>query len=234
MPLILDSITDLEVFPTSSDLLITWSCTHSPSLFQVYLDRTLAWSGRQNSCYIPLPSNTSLRNVRIDVGEVDPEDSNVDYSSQLQLLPGLSSRVQLSWYGGTYLDSTGRDNIGGFLIYGSTETSTLGSQTTLLARFAAYPGGWITDGFGLGPYGDGGFGMSATSYSWTSDPMASGTWFFSIVCFDKAGNSGSTVNVNSVTILAGPQPVTPTSASSNFTYQYPSWTGNVATLNWSA
>ena len=41
----------------------------------------------------------------------------------------------------------------------------------------AYPSGIYTDGFGFGGFGLGGFGQSASTYTWTSEPLTSGTWY---------------------------------------------------------
>ena len=66
------------------------------------------------------------------------------------------------------------------------------------------PLGIITAGFGLGGFGSGGFGQSAGNYSWTSGPLAAGTWTFAVVPYDAAGNEGS-AQPTTVTITAPPR-----------------------------
>ena len=87
----------------------------------------------------------------------------------------------MSWAGGTYLDPTGRDDVRGFRIYGSDAPGGPVDYATPLDTVAAYPGGWVSDGFGMGGFGSGGFGRAATTYQWQSDPLAPGVWQFAVV-----------------------------------------------------
>ena len=86
------------------------------------------------------------------------------------------------------------------MIYQSSAANAPVSYAAPVANLAAYPGGWISDGFGQGGYGQGGFGRAASSYQWTSDPLSSGVWQFAVVPYDKAGNSRDPGQTASVTI----------------------------------
>ena len=75
---------------------------------------------------------------------------------------------------------------------------------TVLADITAYPGGIVTDGFGFGGFGALGFGQAASSYSFVSEPLASGIWSFAVVPFDNAGNAGLPITT-SIAIVAPPR-----------------------------
>ena len=108
--------------------------------------------------------------------------------------------MQLSWQSGTY---TGAD-LAGFRIYSSDSPGGAIDYTTPLATITAYPVGDRTDGFGFGGFGGGGFGQAPGTYTWTSDPLAAGTWSFAIVSFDAAGNAGP-AQTTTATITAPPR-----------------------------
>src|SRR5206468_10702187 len=75
---------------------------------------------------------------------------------------------------------------------------------TALADMTAYPQGLPMDGYGLGGFGTGGFGEAAGTYTWTSGPLAAGTWSFAVKPYDTAGNLG-TAQTASVAIAAPPR-----------------------------
>jgi hypothetical protein len=156
----------------------------------------------------------------------------LDFSSSLPLDAGMSTRASLSWLGGTYLDPSGLDDVQGFYIYGATAPGGPVDYTTPSATILAYPGGWISDGFGLGGFGQGGFGRSATSYSWESIPLGSGTWSFAVVPYDAAGNSRTPGQIASVTIAEAPLPPAATTDGTPLSYLYAGPTTRTATLTW--
>jgi hypothetical protein len=144
----------------------------------------------------------------------------------------MNTRASLSWLGGTYLDPSGLDDIQGFLIYGSDVPGGPIDYATPLATVPAYPGGWISDGFGLGGFGQGGFGRSATSYGWESGPLSSGTWSFAVVPYDVAGNSRVPGQVATVAISQAPLPPAASADGSLLSYLYAGPTTRTATLTW--
>ena len=107
----------------------------------------------------------------------------------------------LDWQGGTYLAA----DLAGFHVYGTPAPAAVVDYTTPIATITAYPAGISTDGFGMGGFGMGGFGSSASTYTWTSGPLAGGTWNFGVKPFDAAGNEGMP-STSSVSISAPPRP----------------------------
>jgi hypothetical protein len=200
-------ISEVRVFADGPDLFVAWSSTlPSGTTFQVYVNRRLAWYGTSQRCHVPIPSGEIGSNIWVELGSVDADEPTIDYSSSLVAPGGRSERAQLSWWGGTYLDPTGQDDIQGFQIFQSPSPGAAVDLTTVVDSVVAYPGGWINDGFGKGGFGGGGFGRAATLYEWESGPLNSGIWQFAVVPVDKAGNLQTSPGTVSVTITAAPQP----------------------------
>jgi hypothetical protein len=229
------SITQVLVQTNGPDLYVTWSSTApSGTIYQVYVDHRLSWYGPSLRCQVPAPSDASGRNTWIDVGSVGPGEDSVDFSSTLASLTQGASQVELSWSGATYLDSTGKGDIQGFRIYQSPSPNVAVDMQAPVDEVAAYPGGWISDGFGLGGFGQGGFGQSATSYSWTPGFLASGVWQFTVVPFDSAGNNRGSGQTTSVTVAVPPRPPALSTAGTRMTYAYSGPTTGQVTLDWLA
>ena len=100
----------------------------------------------------------------------------------------------------------------------------------MLADITAYPSGITMDGFGFGPFGSGGFGAAASTYTWTSEPLLSGNWFYAVVPYDSAGNLG-TPATTSVLITVPPAPPGLDDDNLRLTYTYDA-TDHEITLNW--
>ena len=199
-------ITNLAAMPAGPDIFVTWQSTAPPgSWFQVYLNGTLAWSGQANRCCLHRPLVVSGESVWVEVGSVAPSEIHRSFRDSLKSLP-LGGHVQLTWEGGTYLDPRGQDELAGFRITRSRIPGTPCDPSNVVGTVAAYPGGWITDGFGQGGFGRGRFGRAATAYSWTSPSLASGTWEFAVIPFDSQGNSISAPRTVSVITRAAPSP----------------------------
>jgi hypothetical protein len=233
MPFSQASVSGIQVVADGPELFVSWSSTAAAGTFyQVYVDKRLAWSGRSTRCHVPRPVVPSGWNLWVDVGTVDPDEATTDFSSTLLAETGLSTRASLSWLGGTYLDPTGNDDVRGFRIYGSDAPGGPVDYTTLLVTIHAYPGGWISDGFGLGGFGQGGFGRAATSYSWESGPLASGAWTFAVVPYDLAGNSREPGQLATVTIAQAPLPPAAAADGTLLSYTYVGPSARTATLTW--
>ena len=101
--------------------------------------------------------------------------------------PRPTQHVQLTWQSGTYKGI----NLAGYRVYGEPTAGGGIDYTCPLADLTAYPAGILTDGFGLGGFGSGGWGQAASTISWTSDPLAGGSWQFAVVPYDEAGNEGA-------------------------------------------
>lgn len=233
MPFSQVSVSDVRVVADGPELFLSWSSTASAgTCYQVYVNKRLAWSGRSTRCHVPHPAAPGGSNIWVDIGTVDPDEATVDFSASLPAATGLSTRAKLSWLGGTYLDPTGRDDVRGFRIYGPGAPGGPIDYTTVLATIHAYPGGWISDGFGLGGFGRGGFGRAATAYRWESGPLASGTWTFAVVPYDAAGNSSGPGQVATVTIAQAPLPPAAAADGTLLSYTYAGPSARTATLTW--
>lgn len=219
------TITAASAVVHGTDLLVSWSSSApAGTTFQVYVGRRLAWSGRARSCVLPMPQ---VR-VAVDVGAVGPSEGSTDFSGSLPSAP--ASHAQLTWTAGAYL--AGSLPLAGFHIYGEATPGGGIVYSTPLATVAAYPAGVRTDGWNQGGYDTGGYGSIPGSYSWTSGPLAGGTWAFAVKPYDAAGNEG-TAATTSVVIAAPPRPPAANAAGKRLTYVYNATT-RIATLSWLA
>lgn len=208
---------------SGAELLVSWSST-SPegTTFQVYVAGRLAGSTSTRHLLIPWPRSRA----RIDVGAVAAGEESADFSGDLT--PGPQDRVLLEWAGGTYLGV----DLAGYRVYGSTGTPVV-AAANLLGTVPAYSGGSVTDGFGMGGFGSGGFGSAAASYTFTTAPLAGGTWTFAVVPYDLYGNvQGSPATVVQA-VASPPRPPAANAAGKRLTYTYNSGT-RVVTLSWLA
>jgi hypothetical protein len=180
----------------AADLVISWTSLAPPgTAFQVYINGALAWKGFATFCIVPAP----LTLAYIVVGAVLPDSYATGFAGSLPLPPGGGEHVTLNWLGGTYLDP----DIQGFHVYGSDSPGGSVDTTKVLATIPAYPTG-VVDGFGVGGFGQGGFGLAASSYSWTSGPLSSGTWTFEVTSVDAAGNENKLTGSTTTATIAGP------------------------------
>lgn len=190
-----------------TQIYLSWASS-SPvdTWFQVYVNQQLAWRGRRLSCWIPTPRGPA----RIDIGTVAAGEEETSFAASLPASP--NRRVKLTWQSGSY---QGLD-LAGFYVYGSTSPGGPISYTTPLATITAYPGGFVIDGFGLGGFGSGGFGQAPGTYTWTSQPLAAGSWSFAVVPFDTAGNKGIP---QTTTLTVAAPPLAPGAPTPHLTYQ---------------
>lgn len=191
-----------EVFPPEirwGQVYVSWSASGpAETWFQIYINQQLAWYGQHLWSWVPIPSGP----VRIDIGTVDSGEQQTSWTLSLPAAP--SRRAMLTWQSGTY---RGVDLVG-FRIYGEPVPGGGIDFTTPLSDITAYPAGILTDGLGLGGYGAGGWGQAASVYSWTSGPLAGGSWQFAVVPYDRAGNEGIAQEAT-VVIIAPPRAPAP-------------------------
>jgi hypothetical protein len=215
-------ITLLPPAVQGADLQISWTSTApAGTLYQGYIDRVLTYHGLNTYFIIPMPSDQ----IQIDVGTVGPTEGNTDFSDLLPVPP--ETKATLTWLGGTFMDI----NISGFFVFSSDSPGGAVDFTTPIANIPAYTGP-PTDGWGLGPYGEGGWGLSASSYSFETGTLASGAWAFSVNGYDIAGNIGTGMTAT-VTINAPPLPPAPNALNQRLTFTVNATTEQV-TLNWLA
>ena len=205
-----------------AEVFLSWTCSVPGSWFQLYVDGLLAHWTQSTSCWLAAPS--AARNLQL--GTVLPGEEQISFASSLP--PAPLRTVTLSWLGGSY---SGAD-LAGFKVYGESTPGGGISYVTPLATITAYPAGIMTDGFGLGGYGLGGFGAVAGSYSWTSEPLTSGTWHYAVVPFDAAGNNG-TASLTSQIVAVPPAAVPLSASGTRLGYTYSAST-HEAVLSWLA
>ena len=233
MPFSQSSITQVVVQQDGSDLLIGWDSTDPDgTMFQVYVRHRLCWFGTSRQCHVPAPGGPSKRNVWVDVGTVDGSETRLDFSGSLASLERGGDVLEIVWSGGTYLDPTGRDDIGGFRIYGSPGPGCPIGLATPVADLTAYPGGWISDGFGLGGFGQGGFGRAATPYAWNAGALPCGVWQFLVVPYDLTGTERGTGQTVCTDVLAAPLPPARGADGKRLTYEYSGPVSRQVTLHW--
>jgi hypothetical protein len=228
------SIRDVKILRDGAELYVVWSSSALGKVFQVYIDRRLAWYGLQTFCCVPIPLDANGRNVWIEVGTVTADDKTKDYSGSLNGPGGNGNRAQLTWYGGSYLDAAGLDDIQGYYIFSSASAGGAVDYSKPIDSIPAYPSGILTDGYGMGAFGLGGFGRGASFYEWRSAPLSSGTWVFAVAPYDKEGNSQESPLLARVTIGTAPLPPRVGEHGGRLTYDYSSTTTRIATLNWLA
>ena len=222
------TVSDVRLSRDEADLLVSWTSSQPDgTIFQIYLNRALVWAGTERKARVPYDGTARSR---IDVGYVGASEVHTDYSGSLPSGSGTGDRVTLTWLGGTYLDSSGNDDIQGFRVYMSTIAGGAISYASPVADIAAYGSTDPMDGFGLGGFGGGGFGRSDSSYTWTSNPLGPGVWQFAVKPYDVAGNEGTGSTV-SKTISAPPRPPAVYNDGTRLRYSYNATT-HVPTLTW--
>lgn len=212
------------ISPDGQDLLVTWTATDGPgTMFQLYMNGSLAWHGTKRSVRLPWPTG----DVRVAVGTVGFDEGSVDYSWLLPSAP--ADRVLLEWHGGTWQGA----DLAGFRLYMSTSPGGAVDFATPVATIPATVAGVGLDGWGIFPWGSGRWGKSSVPYSWTSDRLASGVWTFAVAPFDLAGNQqGSPLSV-SATVASPPRPPAADASGARLSYTLNPAT-RVPTLTWLA
>jgi hypothetical protein len=192
-------IRDVAATVSDAQLRVSWASSATPgSVYQVYLDRALVWSGTATSCVLPHPTGR----VQIDVGVVSSANARVDQSRALPAVPGGGGRIALSWQGGAFL---GADTAAFAVFLGAAPGAAVNLAGSPIATMTAYPQGLAMDGFGMGGFGSGGFGSAASTYAWTSPPLAPGVWNLAVCAVDSAGNLGPAQTV-AQTVVGPPAP----------------------------
>ena len=211
----------------ASEVELAWtSSAPADSWYQLYLAAdgvwNLAWWGQALTATVAAPPDVES----FVVGTVPAGEEQTSFASSLPAVP--LRQVTLSWLGGTFE----APDLAGFHVYGEANPGGGINYGTPLATITAYPGGVVSDGFGLGGFGLGGFGEAAGSYTWTSSSLASGTWHFAVVPFDAAGNSGTAAVVSQlIAVPPSAPPLSPGGTRLGYTYNPSTFE---ATLTWLA
>lgn len=191
--------TDLTVVPMGEDVRVSWTPNAPPgTVYQLYAAGRHAYTGFATSVILPRPHEPTW----YVAGSIDPGEWASDLSGSIPAAPGGGGKIKLAWPGGTYLKA----NIAGFRVYRGLTPGGAVSYVTPVGSVAAYSQGSVTDGYGFGGFNQGSFGHSESWYSWTSEILSSGVWFFGVVPFDAAGNPGSPLETSS-TVTGPPSPI---------------------------
>jgi hypothetical protein len=235
MPFDQSTTSNVVIQADGSDLLIAWdSVAPVGAVFQVYVDHRLSWFGTTRWCHVPGTGRPRGQNTWVDVGTVEDHEVHQDFSGRLASLEKSGDVVELTWSGGTYLDPSGRDDIQGFRVYASGRPGVVVDLGKPVADVQAYPGGWISDGYGLGGFGQGGFGRSACSYIWRTTGLPAGLWQFRIVPYDRSGTERCAGETVSVDVRAVPLPPGCGGNGRRLAYSYSGPATRRVTLLWSA
>lgn len=232
MPLRQSEILSTTVIQVGLDLRVHWTSTSQVKMFQVYVNHRLSWVGCDQYCSIPISSQSHDGRIWIDVGAIDPQELYCDFSSTLASAP-LIGNASLAWSGGTYLDDSGNDDVAGFQVHELDDPTATPDFSTLRDILPAYPGGRITDGYGLGGFGDGGYGRSASSYRWQASGFASGNRTFAVVPFDHSGQTRGTGTRVTFAVQAAPMPSVVNNQNAGLSLSYAGNVTRIATLKWS-
>ena len=203
--------TGIEVSRAGVELRVDWtSALPGTTVWQVYLNRRLAWSGTDRHATYPRPSDTML----IDVGSVgSAAEANVDYSGSLSAAPP-GTKANLSWQGGLWQGA----DLAGFRIYRS---ATAGGSVDYITLIDYVPvGDTGVGGWGTGGWGQGGWGDTGGVYSWTSESLGPGVWTFAVVPVDVAGNAQGSPSATNATIAGPPRPPAPYSDGTRLRYSF--------------
>lgn len=227
MPFDQSTITDPRAARDDVSLIVSWASTlPEGTIFQIYVDSKLAWSGRERRAILPYPGPD--RSITVDIGAVGAGESSTNFAADLPAVPGGGSRVRLEWQGGAYLSP----DIEAFDVYMGTAPGGAVDYGAAVATLSAYTAGVATTTFGDGTFGGGAFGYPSASYAWTSPSLAPGLWWFGIAARDGAGNA-STPEEISATIDGPPAPPAADAAGVRLQATYDDATGE-ATLTWLA
>jgi hypothetical protein len=215
----------ITVTRDGADIKVSWITDHpAGAWYQVYVNGKLFDWTTNTYVHMPMPSSRAT----FAIGVVDAAaDRTTDHSSSLPGMP--SDQALLTWYAGRFL----AEDLSKFKIYASPSPGAAVDYTKAVATIDAFAGGNFADGFGRGPFGEGGFGRSARKYQWISDHLAGGLWRFVIRSVDIHGNENTNTTSVSITIIAPPEPPARDTDGKRLHYPYSESTKQV-TLYWLA
>lgn len=216
MPFDQSTIQDQTVTRTDAEFRVSWTSSAPPgTVFQIYINRVLAWHGTARTALVPYPSSLLGLQMYFDIGAVLPSEASLDLSSELPPIPGGGRRIHLEWDGGVFESPT----IAGFHVYLSPAPGAPVSFAAPFDTLAAYSAGIKSDGWGTGGWGVAGWGAGRSHYKWDSPTLSAGVWAVAVKPFDTAGTEGPAATA-SVTIVGPPRPPARDSLGRRLTYQF--------------
>jgi hypothetical protein len=203
--------------------LVRWHSSWSDKLYQIYVSGQYSGAtvdSQQRQMVIRMPAFSEVP-ARIEVFAVEADESNIDFSDEIDLLHGWTGRVRLTLLRGQNLpmDSTAQvyfDNGTGIIDY----DHPLGDSPIRIwpawqdkaglgmARFGVDDFGYDSAaavGFGKGAFGRSQFGLDADTFEWTSPPLRVGVYRFAVKISDRAGNENSS-ETDQITVTPAARP----------------------------
>ncbi|WP_165072131.1 hypothetical protein [Paludisphaera rhizosphaerae] len=142
-------------------LWVAWdSSSPAGTIYQVYLDGALAWSGTRTHCALAPPRGR----VRVDVGTVAAGEGSTSFAGDLPARP--ARRVRLTW--------PGADGVAGYRVYQSP-TAGAAVGTTPVARLAADGGAGSSYSWTSADLGRGDWSFAVTAVDQVGDESIAAT-----------------------------------------------------------
>ncbi len=204
--------------------LVQWHLMWTGRLHQVYVNGRYAGTtldDQQRQMVVSIP--TSLESpVRIEVFAVEPQDADMDFSSELTPPSADAGRVKLTLLASQNLPAGATVNI-----YFDNGTGQIDYDHPLTdPPIRIWPAwqdkaGFAMSGFGLGDFGydspaavglgkgafgRGQFGLDADTIEWTSPPLPAGAYRFAVKITDKSGTQSNTSETEPITVTPAARP----------------------------
>jgi len=212
--------------------LVQWHSTWTDKFHQVYVNGRYAGTtldDQQRQMVVPMP--TSLETpVRIKVFAVEPQDADMDFSSELTAPPAGARWVKLTLLRSQNLPAGAAANI-----YFDSGTGQIDYEHPLTdSPIPIWPAwqdkaGFAMGGFGLGDFGYdsaaavgfgkgafgcGQFGLDADTIEWASPALPAGIYRFAVKVTDRSGTQSSTSETEPITVTPAARPADGLSISS--------------------
>lgn len=204
--------------------LVQWRSVLQEVFYQVYVNGQYAGTTldtEQRKMIVPLPGSLDYP-VRIEVFAVKAQYADIDFSDELDVLPGDGGRVRISMLRSQDLPPGATtqiyfDNGTGEIDYENPLTdspvhlwSAWQDKTGFgMSRFGVSDYGYDSAaaiGFGKGSLGNGRFGLDADITVWTSPPLKAGIYRFAVIVTDKEGNESSVSETGPITVTPAARP----------------------------
>jgi len=204
--------------------LVKWYSWLFDKFYQVYVNGQYAGAtvdSQQRQMVVQLP--TFLKTpARIEVFAVEADQANADFSDEVDLAPGQSGRVRMTFLRGQnlpdgsvariYFDSgTGQIDYDNPLNASPIRIWSAWQDKTGfgMSRFSESDFGYDSAaavGFGAGSFGRGQFGLDADTFEWVSPSLQNGVYKFAVKVTDDIGNESIANETGQITVIPAARP----------------------------